>query len=62
MFSHQEITLTHFKFEMITPFKQRKGQLYNSVTVHFKHLYVASMYYLLPNFSLTYRCRHRKIK
>lgn len=53
MFSHQDIYLKHIKFEMSTPVKQNKGQLYNTVTMYFKHLYCPSTHYLLLNLSLT---------
>jgi len=62
MFSHQDIILKHIKFEMRAPFKQNKGQLHNTVTMHFKHLYCPSTHYLLPNLSLTYRYGHTKTK
>jgi len=38
---------------MSTPVKQNKGQLYNTVTMYFKHLYCLSTHYLLLNLSLT---------
>jgi hypothetical protein len=53
MFSHQDINLKYIKFEMSIPVKQNKGQLYNTVTMHFKHLYCPSTHYLLLNLRLT---------